>query len=154
MKKIIRILCIILLITSKILSQNVEERKELKKIVRKNKGKLTIMNVGREKMEDMIKKIGEVQEYIKEVEGMEKVEKQYFMASIELAKAENMIAHKDEIMSRPKREWKREKKELGGDMISHAEGKRGKPDRKETMKRGKKNIRKIGRDKTGKRKGA
>jgi len=88
-----------------------EERKELKKIIKKNHDKLLKYGLKMKQVEDLQTKIKEIEQYLTEIEKQEKLEKQYFMANIEMAKAENIVKYKDQIMNRPKRDWKQIAKE-------------------------------------------
>ena len=80
-----------------------EERKELKKIVKKHKDILLKHTIKTKAMEEISAKVEESEGYLHEVEKQEGLEKQYFLANIEIAKAENIVKFKDQIMNRPKR---------------------------------------------------
>eukprot|EP00826_Nyctotherus_ovalis_P053763 TRINITY_DN7014_c0_g8_i1.p1 TRINITY_DN7014_c0_g8~~TRINITY_DN7014_c0_g8_i1.p1 ORF type:complete len:600 (+),score=188.18 TRINITY_DN7014_c0_g8_i1:78-1877(+) len=88
-----------------------EERKELRKLVKKNKDKLLKWSMKKKNVEEFVAKINEIEEYIAEIERHERLEKQYFMANVDMARAENIIKYKDQIMNRPKREWNLNKKQ-------------------------------------------
>ena len=82
---------------------NEDERKELKKLVKKNKDILLKYTLKTKTVEEISAKIDGIKSYLNEVEKQERLEKQYFLATVEMATAENVIKHKDEIMNRPKR---------------------------------------------------
>eukprot|EP01022_Parablepharisma_sp_SALTPOND_P020276 TRINITY_DN3641_c2_g1_i1.p1 TRINITY_DN3641_c2_g1~~TRINITY_DN3641_c2_g1_i1.p1 ORF type:complete len:676 (-),score=96.91 TRINITY_DN3641_c2_g1_i1:72-2099(-) len=88
-----------------------DERRDLKKVVKKNKDKLLKYSLKMKSVEELAEKIEGITEYMHDVEKQEKVEKQYFLANVEMARAENVIKYKDQIMNRPKREWRLGKKE-------------------------------------------
>ncbi|MDR3581689.1 MAG: DEAD/DEAH box helicase [Candidatus Pacebacteria bacterium] len=79
------------------------ERKELKRIVKKNKDELQKHTMKQKDVEEIVAKIDSIHDYLIEIDKQERLEKQYFMATIEMTKAENIIKHKDEIINRPKR---------------------------------------------------
>jgi len=87
-----------------------DERKELKKLVKKNKDKLLKWSIKKKATDELVTQIEGIEKYIEEIEKQERLEKQYFMANIDIARAENIIKYKDQIMNRPKREWKLSKK--------------------------------------------
>ncbi|ONM56327.1 ATP-dependent RNA helicase DRS1 [Zea mays] len=92
-----------------------DDRSLLKAIAKKAGSQLKSRIVAEKPVAECAQLIEQLEDQISIIIREEKVEREARKAEMEIAKAENMIAHKDEIYSRPKRTWfatEREKKLL------------------------------------------
>ncbi|KAE8674790.1 DEAD-box ATP-dependent RNA helicase 28 [Hibiscus syriacus] len=87
------------------------DRSLLKAIAKKVGSKLKSRIVAEQSIAKWSQKIEEMEEKVTEVIEEERGERALRKAEMEATKAENMIAHKDEIYARPKRTWFRTEKE-------------------------------------------
>lgn len=84
---------------------NQVEFEKIKKLVKKTKDKLFKRNFESDRLEEMEEKIDVLEGDVERILDEEKVERQVRLAKMELEKAQNLIKYKEEIFTRPKKNW-------------------------------------------------
>ncbi|MES1910810.1 MAG: hypothetical protein MHM6MM_003340 [Cercozoa sp. M6MM] len=91
------------------------ERKHLKQLLKTAKSPIQVRKIPGKVLQQNAAWVKSNEANVKEVLQMERLEKQLQRAEMEALKAQNMIEHKDEILSRPKRTWFQNAKEIRED---------------------------------------
>jgi hypothetical protein len=84
---------------------NKAELLDLKKMVKKTKDKLVAKKIEREDLDQTKFRIKKLERDVKKIQEEERLEREIRIAEVEASKAENMMKYKEEIYSKPKREW-------------------------------------------------
>ena len=81
------------------------EFKKFKTQIKKVKDKIYMRKLNTKKLESQKEKIGDLEDDIKKILDQERVERELRLAEMEVKKAQNMIDYREQIYSRPKRDW-------------------------------------------------
>ena len=82
-----------------------DEFRKFKTLIKKTKDKIFSRKVNTKRLEQIKVKIDSLERDVEIIVEQEKIEREIRLAEVEADKAQNMLTYRDEIYSRPRREW-------------------------------------------------